>query len=69
LINAAIAAGYYLNIVRYMFLMPADSEEKINIKPAIGAVLTVCSVAVLLLGILPGGLINWATASAQFLAR
>ena len=52
-----------------MFLMPAEDEEKINIKPAIGAVLAVCSVAVVLLGILPGGLISWATESAQFLMR
>ncbi len=35
LINAAIAAGYYLNIVRHMFLMPAEDEEKINIRPAL----------------------------------
>ena len=69
LINAAIAAGYYLNIVRHMFLMPAEDEEKIKIRPTIGAVLAVCSVAVVLLGILPGGLISWATESAQFLMR
>lgn len=30
LIYAALAAGYHLDIVRYMFLMPAESEEGIG---------------------------------------
>ena len=69
LINAAIAAGYYLNVVRYMFLMPADDEEKIGISRAISVTLAVCAAAVLLLGIAPSALITWATESAQFLTR
>jgi NADH-quinone oxidoreductase subunit N len=69
LINSAIAAGYYLNIVRYMFLMPAEDEERIKIAPSLGIVLAVTTVAVLGLGILPGQLIQWATESAQFLVQ
>jgi NADH:ubiquinone oxidoreductase subunit 2 (subunit N) len=67
-INAAIGAGYYLNIVRYMFLMPAEAEEKIGVSRTVGVALAVCAVAVLLLGIAPNALITWATESAQFLA-
>ena len=69
LINAAIAAGYYLNVIRYMFLMPAEDEEKIGISRAISVTLAVCAAAVLLLGIAPSALITWATESAQFLTR
>jgi proton-translocating NADH-quinone oxidoreductase chain N len=69
LINSAIAAGYYLNIVRYMFLMPAEDEERIKIAPSLGIVLGVTFVAVLGLGILPGQLIQWASESAQFLIQ
>lgn len=69
LINSAIAAGYYLNIVRHMFLMPAEDESRIKIAPSLGIVLGVTFVAVLGLGILPGQLIQWATESAQFLIQ
>lgn len=69
LINSAIAAGYYLNIVRHMFLMPAEDESRIKIAPSLGIVLGVTFVAVLGLGILPGQLIQWATDSAQFLIQ
>jgi NADH:ubiquinone oxidoreductase subunit 2 (subunit N) len=69
LINSAIAAGYYLNIVRYMFLMPAEDESRIKVGPSLGIVLGVTFVAVLGLGILPGQLIQWASESAQFLIQ
>ncbi len=69
LINSAIAAGYYLNIVRYMFLMPAEDESRVNISRSLGIVLAVTFVAVLGLGILPGLLIGWANQSVQFLAQ
>jgi len=69
LINSAIAAGYYLNIVRYMFFMPAEDEAHVKIAPSLGIVLGVTFVAVLGLGILPGQLIQWASDSAQFLIQ
>jgi len=69
LINAAIAAGYYLNIVRYMFFMPAEDETPLKVGPSLGIVFAVTFLAVLGLGILPGQLIQWATESAQFLIQ
>lgn len=69
LINSVIAAGYYLNIIRYMFFMPAEDEQPIKIGRSLGIVLGVTFVAVLGLGILPGQLIQWATESAQFLIQ
>ena len=68
LIGAAIGAGYYLNVVRYMFFMPADDEEKIDVSRSMSIVLGVTAVAVILLGLLPSALITWATESVQFLA-
>lgn len=68
LIGAAIGAGYYLNIVRYMFFMPADDEEKIDVSRSMSIVLGVTAVAVVLIGLLPSALITWATESVQFLA-
>lgn len=69
LINSVIAAGYYLNIIRYMFFMPAEDEQPIKIGRSLGIVLGVTFVAVLGLGILPGQLIQWASESAQFLIQ
>jgi proton-translocating NADH-quinone oxidoreductase chain N len=69
LINAAIAAGYYLNIVRYMFLMPAESDERISLAPGLGVVLAICSLVVLVVGIMPQQLIQWAGQSVQFLVQ
>lgn len=66
-INSAIAAGYYLNIVRYMFFMPAEEDTRLKIAPTLGIVLAVTVLAVLGLGILPGMVIDWASKSAQFL--
>jgi proton-translocating NADH-quinone oxidoreductase chain N len=67
LINAVIGAGYYLNIVRYMFLMPAEDETPIKIDSALNTALALNLAVVLLLGILPSWLIQWASESVQFL--
>lgn len=69
LINAVIAAGYYLNIVRYMFFVPAEAEEPILVAPALNVALWVSLAVVLLAGILPSAFINWAGESVQFLTR
>lgn len=68
LINSAIAAGYYLNIVRYMFLMPAETEEPIRVKPSLNVALAVTSLVVLVVGLVPSALIQWASDSVQFLS-
>ena len=69
LINSAIAAGYYLNIVRYAFFMPAEDDTRIPISPSLGVVLAVTLAAVLVLGLLPSALIDWASRSVQFFTQ
>jgi proton-translocating NADH-quinone oxidoreductase chain N len=68
-VNSVVAAFYYLNVVRYMFLMPTEegagpigAEWPLRVSLGITAVLT------LLLGLAPGPLIAWATRSVQLLA-
>jgi NADH-quinone oxidoreductase subunit N len=67
LLNSAIAAYYYLKIVHAMYLRPATVETPVAGDPAIrlAAVLTV--VAVLLAGIVPGPVIQAASAAASVL--
>jgi NADH-quinone oxidoreductase subunit N len=67
-INTVIAAFYYLNIVRYMFFTPKD-EGAVNVRvsPAFGAVLAITAGMTLLLGLVPGPIIAWASDSARSL--
>jgi len=65
-INTVVAAFYYLNIVRYMFLMaPDEHEERVAVAPVFGAVLGITALLTLLLGIIPGPIIAWASDSAR----
>ncbi len=71
-LNVAIAAGYYLNVVRVMFFPPADVEEGIAPKPtslpialAVQLVLVICVAATLWLGIYPPNVIEWANVASQ----
>ena len=67
-INTVIAAFYYLNIVRYMFFVPGEEQaERVSVSPAFGAVLGITAVVTLLLGLVPGPLIAWASVSARSL--
>jgi NADH-quinone oxidoreductase subunit N len=67
-VNSVIAAFYYLNVVRYMFLVPAeDNAGSVQIAAPFGGVLAATGALTLLLGLLPGPLIAWASASADTL--
>jgi NADH:ubiquinone oxidoreductase subunit 2 (subunit N) len=67
-VNSVIAAFYYLNVVRYMFLTPAEEDASpIRVAAPIGGALAITGVLTLLLGLLPTSLIAWASASADTL--
>ena len=68
-VNSVVAAFYYLNIVRYMFFMPADEAAgKIVVGLPLRGALLVTGLLTLLLGVIPAPLIAWATGSIQLLA-
>lgn len=67
-VNTVVAAFYYLNIVRYMFFTPAEEgAERVATPPAFGAVLGITAVVTVLLGLIPGPVIAWASESARSL--
>ncbi len=68
-VNSVIAAFYYLNVVRYMFFVPAGEEGAVPIRvaPPLRGALAVTGVLTLLLGVAPGLLIAWASSSANTL--
>ena len=58
-LNAAIAAFYYLRVVIYLFMRdPAEVEVQVATAPLLRAGLVVAAAGTLLLGLLPGGLIE-----------
>ena len=75
MINAGIAAFYYLNVVRAMFFTEAeqDAEGKAiplstaPVAPAAQVIVLLCVVVTLWLGIYPLSLINWANDASQYL--
>lgn len=72
IINAGIAAFYYLNVVRAMFFTDEEGQSELRPMPisiSVQLALVVCVVATLWIGVYPPNLIDWAnTASRQFLA-
>ncbi len=67
-VNSVVAAFYYLNIVRYMFFVPAeDGAERVQVAIPLQVALGVTALMTLLLGILPGPLITWASESTKAL--
>jgi NADH-quinone oxidoreductase subunit N len=67
-VNSVIAAFYYLNVVRIMFLVPAEENAgPVEVAPPFGGALAATGVLTLLLGLLPSPLIAWASVSANTL--
>jgi proton-translocating NADH-quinone oxidoreductase chain N len=67
-VNSVIAAFYYLNIVRYMFFVPAeDPGGRVRVGVALQVALGVTATLTLLLGVIPGPLYAWASESTRAL--
>lgn len=68
-INSVVAAFYYLNIVRYMFFVPAEKAggDAVPVGLPLQIALGVTAVMTLLLGVIPGPMIRWASQSAASL--
>lgn len=67
-INSVVAAFYYLNIVRYMFLMPVEGNaERVKVALPLQVALGLTALVTFLLGLVPGPLIAWASESARVL--
>ncbi|HIC90296.1 MAG TPA: NADH-quinone oxidoreductase subunit N, partial [Anaerolineae bacterium] len=68
LVNSVVAAFYYLNVVRYMFFVPAKTEATIPVSRFMSAALMITATMTLLIGILPQTFVNWATESVNMLS-
>jgi NADH-quinone oxidoreductase subunit N len=69
-LNSAIGAYYYLRIIVMMYMR--EPKDEITVAPtpaAAGLAIAICVLATLLLGVLPGRVLDYATDSAQKLVR
>ncbi|MBM3939595.1 MAG: NADH-quinone oxidoreductase subunit N [SAR202 cluster bacterium] len=69
-INSVVSAYYYLNIVRVMYLQPADGDARpVSANAPATVALAFTSIAVLLFGLWPTGLLDAARAAATALLQ
>jgi NADH-quinone oxidoreductase subunit N len=63
-LTSALGAYYYLRVVVYMYMRPAEGAEEITSSPAITVAVAAAALAVLALGIGPGPIASLAQAAA-----
>lgn len=69
IINSAIAAFYYLNVVRYMFFTPAPEQAgPVPVPRPLRWVLAICLIMTFFIGLYPQPFMQWAAGSASLLA-
>ncbi|HVP36447.1 MAG TPA: proton-conducting transporter membrane subunit, partial [Terriglobales bacterium] len=60
-INSLISVYYYLRVIVYMFMQPAEEEVKtVSVPFSLGLVILLTGIGILVLGILPQELLNLA---------
>ncbi|GIV77124.1 NADH-quinone oxidoreductase subunit N [Litorilinea aerophila] len=69
LVNAGVAAFYYLNVVRAMFFAaePETAPTPMPVAISVQIILLICVGATLWIGIYPPDIINWANNASQYL--
>ena len=71
-LNSVVSVAYYYNLVRYMYVVPAEKEPvpdtPVNVPAPIWTVLVVCAFFTLVLGLWPEAFVRWAEVSVMALA-
>lgn len=65
-LNSIVALYYYLVVIKIMWVDPSEDEDQaIEISPAMGWTFAVSTIVVVLLGVFPTPVINWARDGAE----
>ena len=64
-LNSVISLSYYWKVMRAMYLMPSEEEEKISVSPLLGVALGITLVGVFVVGLFPGPLLRFLEMAAQ----
>ena len=57
-INSVVSAYYYLRIVRTMYLTPLEVEDRVSSSTAVRIALGITALGILVIGIVPGPLLE-----------
>ena len=69
MINAGIAAFYYLRVVRAMFFTQEEEAEALDVPMALQTSLLICTIATIWIGVYPSAVLDWVSnASVQLLS-
>jgi len=64
-LNSVVSVYYYLRIVVYMYMKPATSPDRAKVTPAYAVVIALAVAGILLFGVMPGSIMEWAGQGAS----
>lgn len=67
ILNSALSLYYYARVVKYMYVLPPSSDEKLKMPGAYALAILLAIIGVLAIGIVPEPFINWAASAANVL--
>ncbi|MBI4297137.1 MAG: NADH-quinone oxidoreductase subunit N, partial [Chloroflexi bacterium] len=68
-VNSVVSAYYYVRVIKVMYLQPAPSSDRVPSSAPFRLALALSGLGVLVLGIVPGPLLNAAQIAVRFLVR
>ncbi|HUV82672.1 MAG TPA: proton-conducting transporter membrane subunit, partial [archaeon] len=65
ILNSALSLYYYARVVKYMYVLPPESSDKIKLPIAYTIAILLALIGVLAIGIVPEPFVNWAAEAAN----
>jgi proton-translocating NADH-quinone oxidoreductase chain N len=65
ILNSALSLYYYARVVKYMYVLPPESPEKMKLPLAYTIAILLALIGVLAIGIVPEPFVNWAASAAN----
>jgi proton-translocating NADH-quinone oxidoreductase chain N len=65
ILNSALSLYYYARVVKYMYVLPPESPEKMKLPMAYTVAILLALIGVLAIGIYPQPFVNWAASAAN----
>jgi proton-translocating NADH-quinone oxidoreductase chain N len=65
ILNSALSLYYYARVVKYMYVLPPESPEKIKLPITYTIAILMALIGVLAIGIVPEPFVNWAASAAN----
>jgi len=67
ILNSALSLYYYARVVKYMYVLPPASDEKMSVPTPYVLAIVLAMIGVLAIGIVPEPFVEWAASAAEVL--